>query len=109
MIRLPAGLRLALGFLTTLPASTISDAEFTHRPTLLGQSFVWYPLVGAILGALLIALGDLLHFSALSPAVQAGCLLTLWIVLSGGLHLDGLLDTCDALFAPVPVARRLVI
>ncbi|CAN5728247.1 adenosylcobinamide-GDP ribazoletransferase [soil metagenome] len=109
MIRLPVGLRLALGFLTTLPVATIPDAEFTDRPNLLGQSFAWYPLVGAILGVFLLALSGLLRFSALSATVQAGCLLTFWIVLSGGLHLDGLLDSCDALFAAVPVARRLVI
>ncbi|MCX6046919.1 MAG: adenosylcobinamide-GDP ribazoletransferase [Chloroflexi bacterium] len=106
---MPVGLRLALGFLTTLPVSTISDAEFTNRPNLLGQSFAWYPLVGAILGLLLFALASLLRLSAFSSAVQAGCLLTFWIVLSGGLHLDGLLDSCDALFASVSVARRLVI
>ncbi len=109
MIRLPPGLHLALSFLTTLPVAPLSDVEFTKRPNLPGQSFAWYPLVGALLGALLIALSFLLRFSPLSAPVQAGCLLTGWILLSGGLHLDGLLDTCDALFAPVSFERRLVI
>jgi adenosylcobinamide-GDP ribazoletransferase len=109
VIRLPTGLHVALGFLTTLPVSSLSATEFVNRPNLPGESFAWYPLVGAIFGLLLLALGQLLHFSPLQPSVQAGCLLTSWILLSGGLHLDGLLDTCDALFAPVAVERRLEI
>ena len=39
----------------------------------------------------------------------AGLLLLAWTLLTGGLHLDGVMDSCDALFAPVSVERRLVI
>ena len=109
MIRLPAGLQLALGFLTTLPVPPLAADEFTRRPDLPGQAFAWYPFIGALFGALLSGSGWLLHFSHVAPPVQAGCLLTIWVLLSGGLHLDGLLDACDALFAPVAFARRLEI
>lgn len=109
MIRLPASLHLALGFLTTLPVPQLSHEEFSAQPDLAGQAFAWYPLVGVVLGVLLGATAWLLHFSHLSPLVQAGCLLTVWILLTGGLHLDGLLDSCDALFAPVSLERRLQI
>ncbi len=109
MIRMPAGLNLALGFLTTLPVPQLSNEEFVAHPDLAGQAFAWYPLVGVILGALLSGVAWLLRFSHLSPLVQASCLLTVWILLSGGLHLDGLLDSCDALFAPVSLERRLQI
>ena len=109
VLRLPAGLNLALGFLTTLPVPSLSNEAFAAFPDLPGQAFAWYPVVGALLGALLVCAGWLLQHSPLAPAVQAGLLLTLWVLLSGGLHLDGLLDTCDALFAPVPFERRLQI
>lgn len=109
MFRWLAGLNLALGFLTTLPVPPLSAELFITHPELPGQSFAWYPLVGALLGAFLVGASWLLRFSALAPAVQAGLLLTGWILLSGGLHLDGLLDTCDALFAPVDFERRLQI
>ncbi|MFN8494397.1 MAG: adenosylcobinamide-GDP ribazoletransferase [Caldilineaceae bacterium] len=108
-LRLPAGLNLALGFLTTLPVSPISNEVFAALPDLPGQAFAWYPVVGVLIGVFLACAGWLLHFSALAPAVQAGLLLTGWVLLSGGLHLDGLLDTCDALFAPVAFERRLQI
>jgi adenosylcobinamide-GDP ribazoletransferase len=35
--------------------------------------------------------------------------LVVWVVLTGGLHLDGLADGCDGLFASAPTARRLEI
>ncbi len=109
VLRLPAGLNLALGFLTTLPVPPLSDEHFAAFPDLPGQAFAWYPAVGTVLGVLLVCAGWLLQHSPLSPSVQAGLLLTLWVLLSGGLHLDGLLDTCDALFAPVSFERRLQI
>ncbi len=107
--RLPAGLTLALGFLTTLPVPPVAETEFAIHPQLLGQSFAWYPCVGALLGALLAGGAWLLMLTPLHPPVQAGLLLLAWVLLTGGLHLDGLLDACDALFAPVGWERRLEI
>jgi len=108
-LRLPAGLTLALGFLTTLPVPPVAETEFATRPHLLGQSFAWYPFVGALLGILLSVGAWLLRLTPLHAAVQAGLLLLAWVLLTGGLHLDGLLDACDALFAPVGWERRLEI
>lgn len=108
-LRLPAGLTLALGFLTTLPVPPLAETEFDTQPHLLGQSFAWYPFVGALLGALLVSSAWLLRLTSLQPSVQAGLLLLAWVLLTGGLHLDGLLDACDALFAPVGWERRLEI
>jgi cobalamin synthase len=102
-------LRLAIGFLTTLPLPQPSVDELTAHPAAWGKSFAWYPLVGGIIGGLLIAAHWLLTFTHFSPLVQAGLLLLLWVMLTGALHLDGLLDACDALFAPVSTARRLEI
>jgi adenosylcobinamide-GDP ribazoletransferase len=78
-------------------------------PGLYGRAFGWYPLVGLLIGLLLMALFWLLSQLALPPMVAAGLLLGAWILVSGGLHLDGLMDSCDALFAPVDLERRLVI
>jgi len=108
-LRLPAGLTLALGFLTTLPVPPVAETEFDSHPHLLGQSFAWYPFVGAVLGTLLVGVAWSLRLTPLQPPVQAGLVLLAWILLTGGLHLDGLLDACDALFAPVGWERRLEI
>jgi len=106
---LPVGFKLALSFLTVLPVPTLSDTEFAAHPQRWGESFGWYPPVGALLGVLLAGEAWLLSFSDFAPPVQAGLLVTGWALLTGGLHLDGLLDSCDALFAPVSVERRLTI
>jgi adenosylcobinamide-GDP ribazoletransferase len=57
----------------------------------------FFPLVGLILGGIL-ALGDLL-FKSLWPGPVAALLdLILLVILTGGLHLDGLGDTADGLY-----------
>ena len=46
----------------------------------------------------------------LFPPLVAGIVtLIVWVVLTGGLHLDGLADCCDGLFASVSPERRLEI
>jgi adenosylcobinamide-GDP ribazoletransferase len=83
----------ALQFLTVIPPLVrrlFTDAE-------LGASVAWFPLVGGLLGAVL-ALVDLGLRPILPVEVAAVLVLAAWVVLTGGLHLDGYLDSCDALF-----------
>ena len=64
----------------------------------IGDSLSWYPLVGAILGSVLAAFAWGLF--AVLPPLPSGVLITLlWAVATGGLHLDGVSDACDALFS----------
>ena len=98
------GLRVALGFLTTLPVR----APEPYRPGDLGRAAAWYPLVGLVLGAIL-GLAALLLRVLLPAPVAAVLLVSLWALLTGGLHLDGLADCGDGLLAAVPRERRLEI
>jgi adenosylcobinamide-GDP ribazoletransferase len=94
--------RLALGFLTAIPVrSGLVEGG-------LGRAAVWFPAVGLVLGALLAAAGALLSL-VFPPLLTAGLVVVLWAALTGGLHLDGLADCCDGLFAAVPRERRLEI
>ena len=96
-------LAVAVGFLTVLPVPTIA-----FEPGLLGRAGRWFPLVGLLLSGLL--LGGAWVVTLLFPPLPAAALLTaLWVVLTGGLHLDGVADCCDGLLAPVSVERRLAI
>lgn len=81
---------VAVQFLTRLPV------PWTQRPTEkdLGYSLLFYPLTGLIIGSILIGLGWLLNSSP--PLIAAALLITAWILLTGGLHLDGLADSSDA-------------
>jgi cobalamin 5''-phosphate synthase/cobalamin synthase len=73
-----------------------------------GRSLAYAPLVGLLLGAILAGSFYLLQF--LFPAlIRAFFLCAIYIVLTGGLHLDGLGDTADGLFSHRPKERILEI
>lgn len=93
-------LRAALTFLTILPVGYREG----RKP---GYAYSWFPLVGLLIGLALMAVAAL---TALSPAgVQALLVLVAWVALTGGLHLDGLADSCDGLLATTTPERRLEI
>lgn len=81
---------IALQFLSSLPISLPG----MPKPQELGRSLLFYPLVGVLFGAVLMALNALLSGAPLM--LHAALLLTAWVLLSGGLHLDGLADSADA-------------
>lgn len=81
---------IALQFLTRLPVTLAG----MPTPEQVGRSLLFYPLVGLLIGLLLLAAQQLLGDSAV--LLQAALLLTLWVGISGGLHLDGLADSADA-------------
>ncbi len=82
--------RLALSFLTRLPVPRALDFDAQDH----GRSVLYYPLVGLLIGSLLLALLWLLP--AAEPLLLAAVLVTLWAVITGALHLDGLADSSDA-------------
>ena len=97
-------------FLTALQFLTIAPAfirrRFTSRE--LGQAVGYYPLVGSLMGAILVGADALL--GRIFPAqVQTALLLALWVLLSGALHLDGFLDACDGLLGGFTPESRLEI
>ncbi|AXM96045.1 adenosylcobinamide-GDP ribazoletransferase [Pseudomonas plecoglossicida] len=81
---------IALQFLSSLPVSLPG----MPAPQEMGRSLLYYPVVGLLFGLLLWLASHLLQGT---PApLQAALLLTLWVLLSGALHLDGLADSADA-------------
>lgn len=87
------GLILALGFLTRLPLPALRD----FQPAELARAVVWFPAAGLVVGAavaLAAAAGG-----ALDPWLGALAGVVMWAWITGGLHLDGLADTADALGA----------
>ena len=81
---------IALQFLSSLPIRLSG----MPAPQELGRSLLCYPLVGVLFGLLLLGLNGLLGNAPLM--LHAALLLTAWVLLSGGLHLDGLADSADA-------------
>jgi adenosylcobinamide-GDP ribazoletransferase len=81
---------IALQFLTIFPVKLMTPVSSAA----MGRSLLFYPLVGLLMGGFLLAATLLL--SAQSTLVSAALILTLWVVITGGLHLDGLADSSDA-------------
>jgi adenosylcobinamide-GDP ribazoletransferase len=88
------GFFTAVTVLTSLPLNrgmAASDED-------LARSTLFFPVVGFIIGFLLMAIAQ-----SLSPVLSAGSLaavlLAVSLLLTGGLHLDGLADLCDGLAA----------
>ncbi|MGB3596393.1 MAG: adenosylcobinamide-GDP ribazoletransferase, partial [Pseudomonas neustonica] len=71
---------LALQFLTRLPVRLRRDPTAQES----AESLLWYPLVGLLLGALLLTANLLL--GSVDPVLRAAILIALWVWLSGGLH-----------------------
>jgi adenosylcobinamide-GDP ribazoletransferase len=71
-----------------------------------GGSFVWFPLVGLLIGGVLVAV-YLFTAQRLQPLVIGGCLLLTWIMLTGAIHLDGFGDVCDGLYGGRTPEERL--
>lgn len=97
-----SGFFSALQFLTILPAPLASSMERPAFP------LAYFPLVGLLLGAVLAAVDLALGF-VLPLSLVNGALIVALITLTGGLHLDGFMDTCDAIPGAHSASRRLEI
>ncbi len=93
--------RVALGLLTIFPVRY----DTLH---ISARALAWYPLVGLLVGIILTAAQFSLRL-VLPDLIVAVFIVALWTILTGGLHLDGFADACDALFAATTRERRLEI
>jgi len=94
----------ALQFLTISP--TLIKRAFSEKE--LGQAAGYYPLVGALIGVLLY--GANYGLALIVPdALRASLLVAWWIILSGALHMDGLLDAIDGILGGRTPEKRLEI
>jgi adenosylcobinamide-GDP ribazoletransferase len=82
---------LATRYLTILPVPGRDD---TDRE--LGRAAAWFPVVGLALGLLLVGV-DWVTTHLFPPLLSALLTVTVWKLLTGGLHLDGLADCLDGL------------
>lgn len=97
-------------FLAVTAVTSLPLADLHHDPHALAGLSKYLPAVGALIGAILcltaLALAAFCHASPLSTAI----ILTLgWLILSGGIHFDGLMDTADGVFSHASPQRMLEI
>ena len=93
----------SIGFLTVIPAPHVALS-----PTTTGRSLALFPLLGALIGGFLGIVGIWLDpFLPAGPI--AALLLAISALITGGLHLDGLMDTADGLGGGRSPEQRLAI
>src|ERR1051326_3832532 len=77
---------VAVQFLTRLPSPIRANPD----PAAVGESIAWFPVVGLLIGAILVGLDQALSPLLDFPVVNAILVWTLAAV-TGALHLDGLI------------------
>lgn len=95
------GFLLALQFLTRIPVNIECPWN--------SQTSKWalrsYPIVGLLLGSIIMALFFTLE-SYLSVTMMTLLIISLWVWITGGLHLDGWMDVADAVGSNVPLEKK---
>ncbi|MBP2000526.1 adenosylcobinamide-GDP ribazoletransferase [Paenibacillus shirakamiensis] len=87
-------LRAAFQFLSRFPV----HAELDYNADLQQKSTRYYPVVGACIGIVLCVIALLASWSL--PTMPASVIILIaWIYITGGLHLDGWMDTADGLLS----------
>ncbi|WP_027883556.1 adenosylcobinamide-GDP ribazoletransferase [Meiothermus rufus] len=92
---------LAIGFLTIFPVPPLGRVEEGEMKA----ASAFYPVAGYLIGGVLALLAWLL--AGWPEGLRGALLLAAWLACTGMLHLDGLLDAADALFAMRSPAKRL--
>ncbi len=94
----------ALSFLTRIPV----PVKIEYDEKLPAKAMAYYPVVGLLLGMILITV-DYLGRSFLPRNVVSSLLLIVHVYLTGGLHLDGFIDMIDGLFGGGEKERKIEI
>lgn len=95
----------ALQFLTRFP---VPMRSIVYTEDVFRRSVVFYPAAGLLIGLFVSGIGAVLCL--VFPPLVSGALITaLWVLLTGGLHLDGLMDTADGILSHRPREQMLAI
>ena len=88
-----SGLVFSLQFLTRIPLNIQIDCNNRN----ISKSTFFFPLVGALIGAFSAGAYYIMLFMGRDIASLSAVLALVFI--TGGLHIDGLSDTCDGFFS----------
>ena len=95
-------LAIAFSMYSRVPVPQVEWSERSMKYT-----FLFFPAVGLLEGALLLGIGRLLRLGGIAP-LPRGAFLTLFVFMyTGGIHMDGFMDTMDALGSARPREEKL--
>lgn len=92
---------VAFSMFSAIPMPQFAWTERTMRYQLCA-----FPLVGVVVGALVWAWWAVCDALGLPGLVRGALAVLLPVLVTGGIHLDGYCDTCDALASHAPAERR---
>ena len=95
---------VAFAMFSALPVPRIDWNERNMR-----YAMAAFPLIGAVIGALCIGWQQLAIWLGVGDPLRVVVLMLIPFFVTGGIHLDGMLDTADALSSWRPMERRIEI
>ena len=95
---------VAFGMYSRLPVPHIEWSEQNMR-----YCMCFFPLIGAVCGAAVWIAFVLLELVRAGDLLRAALFTVIPVAVTGGIHVDGLLDTADALASHAPMERKLEI
>lgn len=104
MKKLWSSFNIAISMYSRLPAAQVDWNEDTMKYVM-----CFFPWIGIVIGALAFGWDKLAIYLGVGKALRNAVLVLVPIVVTGGIHLDGLLDTSDAMSSWRPMERRLEI
>jgi len=84
---------IALQFITVIPVK--KDLNYSEKN--IASSMLYYPLIGSIIGLILVVI-NIVSTYFLPNLVRDSVVLIFFVLLTGGIHFDGLADSFDGLF-----------
>lgn len=95
---------IAFSMYSKIPVPQVTWEEKNMR-----YAFCFFPLIGIVIGAVVCGLDYVSQSFGLSSLFRASMLTVLPVIITGGIHLDGYCDTCDALSSYQPREKKLEI
>lgn len=92
---------------STYSAILMPQVQWSQRNMRYAMCF--FPLIGLIIGALLLGWAQLRNLVGIGPLLFGAVATVLPLLVTGGIHLDGFCDTCDALGSHQPREKKLEI
>lgn len=104
MKRLWNSMNIAFSMFSRLPAAQCDWTEENMK-----YMMCFFPWIGIVIGALCLGFDFLASWLGMRDALRNSLLLVIPVAVSGGIHLDGFLDTADAMSSWRPREKRLEI
>lgn len=98
MIIILNSLLSAIAFYTIIPIPRTINLNFQKIP-------LWLGWIGLLIGGYLIVIDYALNIISVPSLTRAGLVVGAWVYITGGLHLDGVMDTADGLATQNPEKR----